>query len=73
VRKLVTGAEVPELDKVVTLTVKTKCPAKWMLFDMETSEMYSPYDTLGKLQWKKIDQDQHPVLKLLEIYPNEKI
>jgi hypothetical protein len=73
VRKLVTGAEVPELDKVVTLTVETKCPAKWMLFDMETSEMYSPYDTPGKLQWKKIDQDQHPVLKLLKIYPNEKI
>ena len=72
-RKLVTGAEVPELDKVVTLTVKTKCPAKWMLFDMETGEMYSPYDTPGKLQWKKVDQDQHLVLKLLEIYSNEKI
>jgi hypothetical protein len=73
VRKLVTGAEVPELDKVVTLTVKTKCPAKWMLFDMETGEMYSPYDTPGKLQWKKVDQGHHPVLKLLEIYSNEKI
>jgi hypothetical protein len=73
VRKLVTGAEVPELDKAVTLAVKTKCPAKWMLFDMETGEMYSPYDTPGKLQWKKVDQDQHPVLKLLEIYSNEKI
>lgn len=72
-RKLVTGAEVPELDKVVTLTIKTKCPAKWMLFDMETGEMYSPYDTPGKLQWKKVDQDQHLVLKLLEIYSNEKI
>jgi hypothetical protein len=73
VRKLATGAEVPDLDKAVTLTIKTKCPAKWMLVDMETSEMYSPYDTPGKLQWKKIDQDQHPVLKLLKIYPNEKI
>ena len=73
VRKLITGAEVPELDKTVTLTIKTKCPAKWMLVDMETREMYSPYDTPGKLQWKKVDQDQHPVLKLLKIYPHEKI
>jgi hypothetical protein len=73
VRKLTTGLEVPELDQAVTLTIKTKCPAKWVLFDMETGETYSPYDTPGKLQWKKVDQDQHPVSNLLRTYPNEKI
>lgn len=57
-RKLTTGAEVPELNEAVTLTIKTKCPAKWLLTDLETGEMYSPYDTPGKLQWKKINQDQ---------------
>ena len=72
-RKLATGLEVPELDQAVTLTIKTKCPAKWILFDMETEEMYSPYDIPGKLQWKKVAQDQLPELKLSKIYPNEKI
>ena len=73
VRKLATGAEVPELNQAVTLTIKTKCPDKWMLFDMETGEMYSPYNTPGELQWKKVDQDQHPVLNPTRTYPNEKI
>jgi len=73
VRKLTTGLEVPELDQAVTLTIKTKCPAKWLLFDMETGETYSPYDTPGALQWKKVDQDQHSMLNLLRTYPNEKI
>ena len=72
-RKLTTGLEVPELDQAVTLTIKTKCPAKWVLFDMETGETYSPYDTPGPLQWKKVDQDQLPGLNLTRAYPNEKI
>ena len=53
-RKLTTGEQVPELDTAVTLTIKTKCPAKWLLFDMETGEIYSPYNTPEKLQWKKL-------------------
>jgi hypothetical protein len=73
VRKLTTGLEVPELDQAVTLTIKTKCPAKWVLFDMETGETYSPYDTPGPLQWKKVGRDQLPGLNLTRAYPNEKI
>ena len=64
VRKLTTGEQVSELDTAVTLTIKTKCPAKWLLFDMETGEIYSPYNTTEKLQWKKIDQDQLSLLNL---------
>ena len=56
-RTLVTGTEVPELDQAVTLSIKTKCPAKWLLIDMETGEMYSPYETPGAQQWKKVYAD----------------
>lgn len=61
-RKLVTGEEVAELDTAVTLTVKTKCPAKWRLIDLETGEAYAPYDTPGSLQWKKISTDYQTFL-----------
>jgi hypothetical protein len=53
-RKLQDGTPVPELDQAVTLIVKTKCPAKWLLVDRETGEAYAPHDTAGSLQWKKL-------------------
>jgi hypothetical protein len=53
-RKLLDGTESKELSEPVTLTIKTKCPGKWMLADKETGEVYVPYETPGKLQWKKI-------------------
>ena len=56
-RKLrVSGAEVPAYDVAITLKVKTKCPGKWKLVDMETGEEY-----IGQLpteddthHWKKL-------------------
>jgi hypothetical protein len=40
-RKLrISGAEVPAYDVAITLKVKTKCPSKWKLIDMETGEEY---------------------------------
>lgn len=54
-RKLIDGSEVPELDQAHTLTVRTKCPEKWLLIDRETGEIYAPYTTPGPSQWKKID------------------
>jgi hypothetical protein len=54
VRKLKDGTPVPELDSPTVLTIKTKCPAKWLLVDRETGEAYIPYDTEGSLQWRKI-------------------
>lgn len=54
-RKLKFGTEVIELDKPVTLKIKTKCPNKWKLVDMETGEEYignnpSEYH----MDWKKV-------------------
>lgn len=40
-RKLLDGTEVPELDTAVELIVKTKCPNKYKLIDMETGEEYT--------------------------------
>lgn len=53
-RKLLGGTEVPELEESVTLSIKTKCPQKWMLIDMETGEIYTPYKTPGTLQWERV-------------------
>lgn len=54
-RKLRFGTEVPELDTAVVLEVKTKCPQKWKLIDMETGQEYvgsAPSD--HHMHWKLI-------------------
>lgn len=56
-RKLVDGTTVPELAQATTLSIKTKCPAKWLLVDRETGEVYEAYSTPGPLQWKQVDPD----------------
>ena len=52
-RKLKNGSTVDELEQTVELVVKTKCPEKWRLIDMETGEEY-----IGQhgqyYHWKKI-------------------
>ena len=53
-RKLLDGTEVPELEDPKTLTIKTKCPEKWLLIDLETGERYTGYATEGSQDWKKI-------------------
>lgn len=53
-RKLQDGREVDELEESMILTIKTRCPAKWLLIDQETGEAYVPYDTPGTQQWKKV-------------------
>lgn len=52
-RKLLDGREVEELDEAKVLTVKTKCPEKWMLIDTETGEVYTGHTTDGKNSWMK--------------------
>jgi hypothetical protein len=49
------GRVVPELEEPVTLEVRTKCPAKWVLIDLETGEAFTPYENinLGR-HWKPI-------------------
>lgn len=56
-RKLLDGSEVIELDSAVILTVKTKCPSKWLLIDQETGERYTGYETEGKNSWRKLVED----------------
>jgi hypothetical protein len=53
-RKLKDGTIVAELQEPITISVKTKCPDKWLLIDRETGEAYVPYNTPGSLQWKKV-------------------
>ena len=54
-RTLVSGKEVPDLGRVVNLSILTKCPEKWKIVDMETGQEYV---ASGKLelykQWKRI-------------------
>ena len=54
-RKLLDGSTVNDSDISIELTIRTKCPEKWMLVDRETGEIYTPYTTPGPKQWKKID------------------
>jgi len=54
-RKLQDGSEVEELAVPKTLKVKTKCPEKWLLVDLETGEKYRGHSTDGKNDWEKID------------------
>ena len=39
-RRLNNGDKVPELDEPINLTIKTKCPKKWKIIDMETGQSY---------------------------------
>lgn len=54
-RRLIDGSVVEELEEAQVLSIKTKCPSKWLLVDRETGEIYTPYPTPGPNQWQKID------------------
>jgi hypothetical protein len=56
VRTLQNGVTVEELEKPVTLVVKTKCPSKYKLVDMETGLEYTgQYDPDSTYHWKRRD------------------
>ena len=57
-RTLLDGSKILELENPVTLQIKTKCPAKYKLIDMETGQIYIGYDTEGKYFWKPIEVDK---------------
>jgi hypothetical protein len=55
VRKLLDGTVVEELSEPVQLIVKTKCPNKYKLIDLETGEEYiGNRPDEHKMYWKKI-------------------
>ena len=39
-RKLKNGEEVEELESSINLIIKTKCPTKWIIEDLETGQRY---------------------------------
>jgi len=39
-RKLINGEKAKELDSPIELIIKTKCPTKWLIEDLETGERY---------------------------------
>jgi hypothetical protein len=54
-RKLLSGKEVPQLERVANLSIITKCPEKWKIVDMETGQEYVASGTLELYkQWKRI-------------------
>lgn len=54
-RKLKDGSIVQELETAKILEVKTKCPEKWKLIDLETGEEYVGWISIGTQSWKKIN------------------
>lgn len=40
IRKLKNGEEARELDSSVQLIIKTRCPKKWIIEDLETGQRY---------------------------------
>jgi hypothetical protein len=50
-RKLLDGTKVPEFDMRIELKVRTKCPSKYKLVDLETGAEY-----IGKLP---TEEDPH--------------
>ena len=39
-RKLRNGGKAEELDSPINLIIKTKCPTKWIIEDLETGQRY---------------------------------
>lgn len=54
-RKLLDGTEAQELSEAVELIIKTKCPNKYKLVDLETGEEYiGNRPDEHKMYWKKV-------------------
>jgi len=39
-RKLINGEKADELESSIKLIIKTKCPTKWIIEDLETGQKY---------------------------------
>ena len=55
-RKLLDGSKAPEYEFAITMEVRTKCPSKYKLVDMETGEEYIGQRPLSRkgFFWRKI-------------------
>ena len=50
-RKLINGEKVKELNSPMNLIIKTKCPTKWIIEDLETGQRYraTGKEEIGKM------------------------
>lgn len=48
-RKLKDGRRVKELKNEVSIVINTKCPAKWLLTDLETGDQWTSTGTQDKV------------------------
>jgi len=55
-RKLLDGTEAPEYEFSITMEVRTKCPSKYKLVDLETGEEYIGQRPLSRkgFFWRKL-------------------
>jgi hypothetical protein len=54
-RILKDGRIVEELEVARQLWIKTRCPDKWLLLDMETGEQYTGRKTEGTQDWERVN------------------
>ena len=50
-RNLKNGEKIKELDSSINLIIKTKCPTKWIIEDLETGQRYraNGKEEIGKM------------------------
>ena len=50
-RELINGEKVTELNSPMNLVIKTKCPTKWIIEDLETGQRYraNGKEEIGKM------------------------
>lgn len=55
-RKLIDGTEAAELEQSIVLEIKTKCPNKYLLIDLETNETYQgTSNNKSGEHWSKVE------------------
>ena len=65
-RKLIDGTDSIELVAAVSLVVKTKCPNKYLLLDLETNEIYRGANHESGKHWIKINYSFEKDFKKLD-------
>ena len=65
-RKLIDGTDSIELVEAVSLVVKTKCPNKYLLLDLETNEIYRGANNDSSKHWVKINYSFEKDFKKLD-------
>ena len=71
-RKLLDGREVEESKENVDIIIRTKCPKKWRITDMETgqiyegtgdNDLYKQWKLLGRLNVKGVKRELNKKLR----------